>query len=58
MKEAAIPWEPVPDIYEQPGDRALIAKLLLNEVPPACDALGPRNSISENSFARRKDGRI
>ena len=45
MKEARIRWEPVPQDYEQVGGRALIAKLLLNEIPPACDALGPHNKL-------------
>ena len=45
MKEARIRWEPVPQEYEQVGGRALIAKLLLNEIPPACDALGPHNKL-------------
>jgi aldehyde:ferredoxin oxidoreductase len=45
VKEAQIRWEPVPQEYEQVGGRALIAKLLLNEIPPACDALGPHNKL-------------
>jgi aldehyde:ferredoxin oxidoreductase len=45
MRESQIRWEPVPKEYEQLGGRALIAKLLLNEVPPACDALGPHNKL-------------
>lgn len=45
MKEARIRWEAVPQEYEQVGGRALIAKLLLNEIPPACDALGPHNKL-------------
>jgi aldehyde:ferredoxin oxidoreductase len=45
MREAQIRWESVPSEYEQLGGRALIAKLLLNEVPPACDALGPHNKL-------------
>jgi aldehyde:ferredoxin oxidoreductase len=45
MKEANVQWEPVPQEYEQLGGRALIAKLLLNEIPPACDALGPHNKL-------------
>jgi aldehyde:ferredoxin oxidoreductase len=45
MKEAKIRWEPVAEEYEQLGGRALIAKLLLNEIPPACDALGPHNKL-------------
>src|SRR5512137_2235197 len=45
MKDAQVRWEPVPTEYERLGGRALIAKLLLNEVPPACDALGPHNKL-------------
>ncbi len=45
MKEAQIVWEPVPAEYDRLGGRALIARLLLNEVPPACDALGPHNKL-------------
>jgi aldehyde:ferredoxin oxidoreductase len=45
MKESAILWEPVPSHYERLGGRALIGKILLNEVPPACDALGPHNKL-------------
>ena len=43
MKETGVRWEPVPAEYEQLGGRALIAKLLLSEIPPDCDALGPHN---------------
>ena len=45
MKEAGVRWEPVSAEYEQIGGRALIAKLLLNEIPPDCDALGPHNKL-------------
>jgi aldehyde:ferredoxin oxidoreductase len=45
MKEAGVRWEPVSAEYEQLGGRALIAKLLLNEIPPDCDALGPHNKL-------------
>ena len=45
MKEVITHREPVPGEYERFGGRALIAKLLLNEVPPACDALGPHNKL-------------
>ncbi|HSW40053.1 MAG TPA: aldehyde ferredoxin oxidoreductase N-terminal domain-containing protein, partial [Acidobacteriota bacterium] len=45
MNKAAVNWEPVPQEYEQLGGRALIAKLLLNEIPPDCDALGPHNKL-------------
>jgi aldehyde:ferredoxin oxidoreductase len=45
MTTGEIHWEPVPAEYERLGGRALIAKLLLNEIPPACDALGPHNKL-------------
>jgi aldehyde:ferredoxin oxidoreductase len=45
MKNLQAEWEPVPAIYEHLGGRALIAKLLLEEVPPTCDALGPHNKL-------------
>jgi aldehyde:ferredoxin oxidoreductase len=45
MNQAELRWESVPPEYEQLGGRALIAKLLLAEVPPACDALGPHNKL-------------
>jgi aldehyde:ferredoxin oxidoreductase len=45
MREAVIRWEPVPPDYEQLGGRAFISKLLLKEIPPACDALGPHNKL-------------
>jgi aldehyde:ferredoxin oxidoreductase len=45
MKNAHVHWEPVPDLYERLGGRALIARLLLQEVPAACDALGPHNKL-------------
>jgi hypothetical protein len=57
MKDAAICWERVPSDFGQLGGRALIAQLLPDEVLPACNALGLRNAIAENYFARRKDGR-
>ena len=31
--------------YSRLGGRALIAKLLLEEIPPTCDALGPHNKL-------------
>jgi aldehyde:ferredoxin oxidoreductase len=38
-------WEPVLPVYEHLGGRGLIARLLLEEVPPTCDALGPHNKL-------------
>jgi aldehyde:ferredoxin oxidoreductase len=45
MKEGQIRWEDTPADFEQLGGRALIDKILLSEVPPACDALGPHNKL-------------
>ena len=45
MSELENSWELVPPLYERLGGRALIARLLLEEVPPASDALGPHNKL-------------
>ena len=45
MKNLQAEWETVPAIYEHLGGRALIAKLLLDEITPSCDALGPHNKL-------------
>ena len=45
MSQFQVRGEPVPDVYEHLGGRAFIAKLLLEEIPPACDALGPHNKL-------------
>ncbi len=45
MQQGEAISEPVPPVYEKLGGRALIAKLLLEEIPPACDALGPNNKL-------------
>ena len=37
--------EAVPEDRARLGGRGLIAKILLDEVPPACDALGPFNKL-------------
>jgi len=37
--------EPVPPAYEYFGGRGLIAKLLLDEIPPTCEPLGPNNKL-------------
>lgn len=38
-------WGPLPGLYEHVGGRGLIASLLLQELPPQCDALGPHNKL-------------
>ena len=45
MNQSLVQWEPVPPVYERLGGRALIARLLLEEVPPTCDALGLKNKL-------------
>jgi aldehyde:ferredoxin oxidoreductase len=45
MNTSQLWWELVPPVYERLGGRALIAKLLLEEVPPACEPLGPLNKL-------------
>jgi aldehyde:ferredoxin oxidoreductase len=38
-------WETVPDVYAQLGGRGLTSRILLEEIPPTCDALGPHNKL-------------
>lgn len=45
MSEGHVDWEPVPPAYDQLGGRALIARLLLEEISPTCDALGSHNKL-------------
>jgi aldehyde:ferredoxin oxidoreductase len=45
MTDLKVTWEPVAPIYMQLGGRALIGKLLLEEIPPTCDALGRQNKL-------------
>jgi aldehyde:ferredoxin oxidoreductase len=45
MTHLTTKWEPVPGKYEHFGGRGLIAKVLLEEVPPLCEPLGPDNKL-------------
>jgi aldehyde:ferredoxin oxidoreductase len=45
MNQLQMQWEPILPIYEHLGGRALIVRLLLEEIPPTCDALGPHNKL-------------
>lgn len=45
MSRLEVRTEPLPPEYERFGGRALIARILLNEVPPACEPLGPHNKL-------------
>lgn len=37
--------EPVPETYEKLGGRGLLAHIMLDEVEPTCEPLGPRNKL-------------
>jgi aldehyde:ferredoxin oxidoreductase len=37
--------EPVPAPWEKLGGRGLLARIMLDEVPPTCEPLGPRNKL-------------
>ncbi|NTW45196.1 MAG: aldehyde ferredoxin oxidoreductase, partial [Anaerolineaceae bacterium] len=45
MKSRKCSFEQVSEKYEKSAGRALIARLLLEEIPPTCDALGPHNKL-------------
>ncbi len=45
MSSKEIRYEPVPEKYNHFAGRALIANLLLEEIDPTCDALGPHNKL-------------
>ena len=45
MAGLQVRWEEVPAAYEHLGGRSLIARILLDEVEPECDSLGPRNKL-------------
>ena len=45
MDRLEVKWESVLPEYERLGGRALIAKILLTEVPPQCEPLGPDNKL-------------
>jgi aldehyde:ferredoxin oxidoreductase len=45
MNERQVYRDPLPQVYERLGGRALIARMLLEEVPPTCDPLGPYNKL-------------
>ena len=45
MSDLTISAEPFPDEWEFVGGRGLCAKILLKEVDPKCDPLGPENKV-------------
>ena len=45
LENKSIHFEDIPAAWRQLGGRALVARFLLDEVPPTCDPLGPYNKL-------------
>ena len=45
VETGEIRYEDVPESWQRYGGRALVARFLLDEVPPTCDPLGPENKL-------------
>jgi len=45
LNRQTVDKEPVPETWQRIGGRGLVARVLLDEVPPMCDALGPSNKL-------------
>ena len=45
LREQKVTREPVPQAWERLGGRGLSARILLDEVPPTCEPLGPFNKL-------------
>lgn len=45
VRKRTLDREPVPETWERLGGRGLIARILLDEVPPECEPLGPKNKL-------------
>src|SRR5512147_1743604 len=45
VREQTLKQEPVPDAWKRLGGRGLSARILLDEVDPKCDPLGPENKL-------------
>ena len=45
MNDLEVHIDPVTSLYEKLGGRGLIARILLEEVPPDCEPLGPHNKL-------------
>jgi aldehyde:ferredoxin oxidoreductase len=45
VRARTLKMEPVPATWERLGGRGLIARILLDEVPPECEPLGPLNKL-------------
>ena len=45
LRERTLKREPVPETWSRLGGRGLLARILLDEVPPTCEPLGPNNNL-------------
>src|SRR5574342_422639 len=45
LRERSLKREPVPETWSRLGGRGLLARILLDEVPPLCEPLGPNNQL-------------
>jgi aldehyde:ferredoxin oxidoreductase len=45
VKDQSLKKESPPSVYDRLGGRGLSARILLDEVPPMCDPLGPHNQL-------------
>jgi aldehyde:ferredoxin oxidoreductase len=45
VTKQTVTTEPVPETWQRLGGRGLIPRILLDEVPPPCDPLGPSNKL-------------
>lgn len=45
MQHKKIAWSEVPEEYEALGGRGLTSRLIVDQVPPGCDPLGPENQL-------------
>lgn len=45
LRERSLTREPAPEAWSRLGGRGLTARILLDEVPPTCDPLGPYNKL-------------
>lgn len=45
MREQTLVREPVPENWVHLGGRGLLARIMVDELPPDCDPLGPRNKL-------------
>lgn len=45
LRERCVTREPVPETWSRLGGRGLLARIMLDEVPPTCEPLGPYNRL-------------